>query len=225
MPGTWLEETTHDGHWSFGCSVCKEGCFGRGEASSVRFSVLSKHHKSAAHQESVARLLGRSVPLAFNRVPSRISFEKALDCKLQGAPLRTGTSDEAQVIKGKRLQKFLFCMKEAQRQIERKFMRTCKSISLHQDVAGKRLLVKYVASNDKLESRSGFLGSCNVLSDGNGGASSVAKATKVIVQNFATPFHGCPKTGAGKEKRVAKLQLLDVVLEEWGRLKHGHRSV
>jgi hypothetical protein len=225
MPGTWLEETTHDGHWSFGCCVCKEGCFGRGEASTVQCSVLAKHHKSASHQKAAAHFLGRKVPLAFNRVPSKTSFEKALDCKLQGAPVRTGVSDQTQVIKGRRLQKFLFCMKEAHRQIERAFMRTCTSISLHQDVAGKRLLVKYVAANDKLESRSGFLGSCNVLRDGNGGASSVAKATRVIVQNFATPFHGCPTTGAGKEKRVAKLQLLDVVLEEWVHLKHMYRSV
>ncbi len=215
IKGTWIVEgATSDGVWGVGCKVCSVGRFARFEVhdhSSLQICNLVKHHNAYSHRAAVAKFCGRTVPQPSNLVPASSTFEKVIMHKKSGSASRLGIEGLA----GKsKLGKLLFCLREGARMADREFLRQAQSIAIHQDVAGKRLLIKYRAADAKLRSREGLLGHCFYLEHGGGGAAGLAKATKHIMRSFCTPLRGhAPRVSAKKQDRLEAKCVPDEELE------------
>ncbi len=199
---TWLSfHCSADGKFALGCKFCHVGKFGRGEVcsySACKLSNLLKHQESFVHRQAVARRFGRTVAET-KRAPRLSSFKAVLEEKSKATANRHGIDG---VGGRKKVAKLMFCLKEAYMNMQRKFMAGCKSIAIHQDVAGKRLLVKFVAASESLEYASGVLGACHVLDSGRG-ADGIALATKKIIQTFCTPLAGLNYDFVASRKRSA----------------------
>ncbi len=187
---TWVSfHCPEAGKFSIGCTLCSTGKFGRGEVSSFngcRVVNLLKHQDSVVHRQAVARAFGRGEIAPSKLAPKVEDFRSVLGDKSKGTANRHGVEG---VGGRKKVAKLKFCVKEAFMNAQRKFMAQCRSISIHQDVAGKRLLIKFVAATPSLEYSYGVLGACHVL-DSDRGADGIALATKKTIQSFCTPLDG-----------------------------------
>ena len=92
-------------------------------------------------------------------------------------------------------------------------MSTASSIALHQDAAGKRLLMNFRAANSKLETQWGLLGHCHHIVFGSG-TEAVIAGTKQIIRAFCTPLDGAPHVPIAKRARVDRCQVVDTDLEQ-----------
>lgn len=216
LPGkqSWVSfHRSFSGEFALGCVVCQTGKFGRGEVTSFnacKTNNLLKHADSSAHRKATAAHFGRQAPVESNLAPRLTIFEKVLESKLQASANRHGPG-----IGSKKMAKLLFCIKEARLTRERRFLLDARSIALHQDVAGKRLVIKYVACDSKLHYVTGTLGACHVYEDGRG-ASGLAESTRRIIQTFCTPFHGLNMSLVNPRKRplLEQMRVLLTGLEE-----------
>ena len=91
--------------------------------------------------------------------------------------------------------KYLFCLAEAKRELDRKCLRASRFITLQQDAAGKRLVVQFTSADRNLTGSRGLMGFSFYLKHGRG-ASATAAATREIVENFCTPFRTPPYTNS-----------------------------
>ena len=143
-------------------------------------------------------------------VPPESSFAEAIDAVKSrvGRPHAKGAVDHT-----KTFAKLIWCVREGKRRLDRRFMSTASSIALHQDAAGKRLLMNFRAANCKLESQSGLLGHCHHLVFGSG-TEAVIAGTKQIIRSFCTPFDGAPCVTSAKRARVDRCRVVDTDLEQ-----------
>ena len=78
------------------------------------------------------------------------------------------------------------CLAEANRRLTRQFLRSAKFMTLYPDGRVDRLAVAFVASNDDLVTRKGFLGQALHLTHGKGTTGATGSIREVVNQ-FATP--------------------------------------
>ena len=213
--GSWVKVCFTNGSVALGCTVCQSGKFSRCEISNsfgVVTGNLLKHQETFSHRKAVARALGRPDVHHPSMAPGVDVFRKALAEKLKGTATKHGVEG---VGARHKMAKLLFCLKEARLKQERAFIRKATSVAIHQDVAGKRLLIKYCAATPGLDYKSGVIGACHVLEHGRG-ALGVARATKHIIQRFCTPFNGINLADVPpvKQNRVKLAECLDEELEK-----------
>ena len=82
-----------------------------------------------------------------------------------------------------------WCLAEAARTLDRRFLKDCYTIALMQDGRKKRLLVRYKASDVMLNTRRGVLGQAALT---NLTAMDLRNATMHMIREFCTPGHGAP---------------------------------
>ena len=197
----WLKCRFHGTQDSmeFKCAVCTKGLWSRWELrhdkKQLQISNLLHHQEGYSHRVAMARQHGLPRPVAPRMTPSEDSFKQAiLERRKNGSAGRAGHSGK------RKLTKILFCVREAERMMTRRFLAAAESIAISQDVAGKRLLMRYRATTKALKTREGYLGSCHYLEHGGSSAIGVAKATRHIVRNLCTPWV-CPPPGIAPAKR------------------------
>ena len=83
----------------------------------------------------------------------------------------------------------VWTLAEAVRQLDREFLWRALSISLKRDERHYRLVVRFSATRHDLNTRSGVLGQARNFGSG---AEAITRATKQIIDNFATPNFGAP---------------------------------
>ena len=89
------------------------------------------------------------------------------------------------------MEKMLWCLREAKQARDRFFLKRAVSIALHQDAAGRRLLVRFLAADSELRVRTGVLGHVHYLKYGSG-AEALIKSTQAVVRKFCTSSEGAP---------------------------------
>ena len=95
----------------------------------------------------------------------------------------------------------MWCLREAKQARDRFFLKRAVSIALHQDAAGRRLLVRFRAADSELNVRTGVLGHVHYLKYGSG-AEALIKSTKAVVRKFCTLNDGAPHRNNRKEGDV-----------------------
>ena len=110
-----------------------------------------QHQRTFRHRVAVTRLTGQCAPTSSREVPLESAFVEAIDAVKRG-----GRHAKCAVDHKKTFAKLIWCVREGKRRLDRRFMSTASSIALHQDAAGKRLLMNFRAAN--LETQWGLLG-------------------------------------------------------------------
>lgn len=157
---SWL---TKGENGCLGCVVCKlakkQNEYGWFEIKEqgVNFSNVKRHQTSEQHLEALADL-GLISELNDDKLPapSIESFQRVAKGRLKGPiALQHG---EAEVGGRKKITCMLRCLSEAMFQLDRKFLASAGTITLHMDVRQLKLLVRFRASNKDLEWKKGILG-------------------------------------------------------------------
>ena len=197
-----------DSTWGVGCRACSwaaqslpaealEACMQPYanilvNGASLRLCNLKRHAQSSSHQVSVkAYLLRQSVsgasPLALLRVaPPTEAFKDAwLGLRKDGIEM------------DRKRRTLEWCLLEAVRDQEREFLATATCISIMLDERNGRLLIKYSATNKKLDVRVGCLG---LVRDAGGTSRDVAVAVHTAVSRFCTSRVLHPGINAGMAK-------------------------
>ena len=124
--------------------------------------------------------------------PSVDEFERVLVGKSNGQSYRMVASQpgpDVSVVSRHRATRITWCLAEAAKQFEQHWLRTSRVVGLQQDASGGILIVKYMATNDRLERRSGILG---LAKDYGTKANDTYKATMSVLKNFWTETLGVP---------------------------------
>jgi hypothetical protein len=116
--------------------------------------------------------------------PATDEFNAALGA-LQGG--RTFRQDHTSVVNSRKQRQMFWCLAEALKEIERKFLREAVTMVLHRDEREQRLLLRYGACTGKLETRRSMLGQAKNF---GAGAVNISKATIDIIENLCTPLAG-----------------------------------
>lgn len=219
--GTWLASRTADDAdkaWGVGCvacaafaggsdgsdAACRRSGFGTFEVvtlNTLQLQHFEKHAASAQHQRSVEQFLARlGVDAAAGEAsdgvssmaPSEAEFEEALKQRLLGVTTAKGVTE---VGKKDKIRKMCFCLAEASRMMDRAWLSTCSCIAIHQDEKKPRLLLRFTASRDSLETREGFLA---IARDIGTSARKVRDATENALKRFCTVGLGAPPRGKAK---------------------------
>ncbi len=156
--------------------------------SALRVSNLRKHHTTNFHKRNVLQMLNvdQTAGVITNYAPPALAFKQVWDNLVSGTSPAAGV--EA-VGKGTKIRKMAWCLAEGIRIIDRRFLATSTSISLKRDERDQRLLIRFAATNAKLESRRGTLGQCR---DFGTRAEAITNATARIITKLCTPLEGAP---------------------------------
>ena len=130
-------------------------------------------------------LLGSTIAGA----PSQDAFAKVLRDIRGGKAPSAGIDDVGKSLK---IQKMVFCMREAIQDNERRFFKSgviCTAL-IRDAAADGKLTVRFVSTNQKFDTIRGVLGELRQCPTG---ADGITNGTIEIVNNFATPFLGCPR--------------------------------
>ncbi len=193
---SWLQaKVSAAGTWGAGCQACSEFWsgppHGRGytfaqfkvnSPGTLQICNLSRHHKMSHHVAACRAALcinnfcGPEV-----KAPKSSTFEKVWAAVGQGAaaskPL-TGVSRGG----GRKIGQMRWCLAHALRQKDRDFLRKAVSLSMKRDESKNRLVMRYTATTNALESRSGVLG---CLRNPGTGARAITRGTKRGILAFA----------------------------------------
>jgi len=106
--------------------------------------------------------------------------------------LRKGkrVTDLAHVGHREKVKRCIFVLAEAIRKVERTHFQTVKSVALARDEGHGRLLVRFTATNSKLEVRQGILG---LTKNFGSGAVQIHRATRRVLDTFCTYAAGAPR--------------------------------
>jgi hypothetical protein len=99
-----------------------------------------------------------------------------------------------------------WCLAEAAKQFDQDWLRTSQVVGLQQDASSGILIIKYMATNDKLERRSGILG---IAKDYGTKATDTYKATLVVLKSFWTKNLGVPWPSGVRPGRSGPATLFD----------------
>eukprot|EP00969_Alexandrium_andersonii_P003185 136833-Alexandrium_andersonii.AAC.1 len=102
--------------------------------------------------------------------------------------MRHGVAGVAKRNKAFRMQ---WCLSEARRELNRKFLRQATSITYHQDARGNKLCSRFSACDQKLRVRKGIIGQISHLKLGTG-STALVKASKLLLKRFCTGAAGAP---------------------------------
>jgi hypothetical protein len=210
--GTWLASRVKeddDKAWGVGCIACgalDEGSDDAGQRSgfsayevvslrTLQLQHFKKHAACKRHQQSVKQFVARlgvdaatseTSDTANSSAPSEAEFEEVLKQRLLGVPTAKGVQEVGQKDK---IRKMCFCLSEAARMLDRAWLSNCRCIALHQDEKKPRLLLRFTASADSLETRDGFLA---IARDIGTGSRNVRDATEKALRRFCTLGLGAP---------------------------------
>jgi hypothetical protein len=114
--------------------------------------------------------------------PSEQEFLHVLDQLSKGSSARKLRADNSSSSK---VNEMIWCLCEAMWEKDRAFLRSATTIVLCRDEKDQRLLIRFGASNDRLETRRGILG--QTKSKGSN-ATCIVAATRKIMRDFCTAF-------------------------------------
>ena len=142
--------------------------------------AMKRHEASKAHQAAAQLCAGKA---AIAMAPPHSEFQAALTCMRQGGSARQGgvSSDRKSWLR--------FALSEALLRRARQQLARARCVALFRDERKGRLLVRYRACLDDLTVVSGVLG----LKQAEGSGDGLTKVTKMILEEFATPFHDLPR--------------------------------
>ena len=107
------------------------------------------------------------------------------------------------------IRKMVYCLAEAAKQLDRRFLKKCYTAAIVQDVRKSRLLIRYKAATLDLQVRRGVLGQTK-LTDQR--AEHLKDATLRVLRTFCTRHHGTPwRPAKGKPAKLDKSLLTHVV--------------
>ncbi len=190
----WLQAVRRrdTGHLRFGCLACRaagqRGPFG--EFRYARFPMIaflfSQHERGPFHQAAEQFLFHfeSGATTAFvdeSLAPSLAEFREVRDA------IRERTS-ATNIARSKKLRKFGWCLDEAGRELDRKFLVGLRSGTLLQDVRNGRLLVRFKGSNRELSTRSGVLAQVRTSGD----STALKDATVDALLRACTVDHAAP---------------------------------
>ncbi len=174
-----------------GLRICRrpgvKAAFGRCDIEPASFQCISnllRHQSSPSHMRAFAKVTGRRMELPNSDVP-RAVFEPVLTERRNGGSIsqlerRIGKFGSA---KTARVQ---FALAEAMRFQTRAKLLSAKSSALYQDGSGPDILMRFSASDGRLNVTKGVLGIGNQVRNG-GGATGIATTTKQI--SIASRLH------------------------------------
>ena len=84
-----------------------------------------------------------------------------------------------------------WCLSEARRELNRKFLRQATTITYHQDARGNKLCARFSACDKKLRICKGIIGQIAHLKLGTG-STALVKATRLMLKRFCTRAAGAP---------------------------------
>ncbi len=195
----WLTERVEP--WGIGCAVCAS-CPQATSASDTAFKLLqvttvqglqkcniAKHGQSKCHRAAVS---GEGDCGA----PSIAEFKQTW-ADVRNAELE----DEAGLtyIGESKKAKQIFCLAEAIRGLDRKFLARATCITLTQDGRKQRLLTQFCVTDTHLKTRSGIVG---LQRDYGSGHTSLVTATEMSVDRLCTPWHNAPERGDERAPRT-----------------------
>ena len=202
---TWLTAgvSSRDNQWGLGCIACMQAAVdspwgyceaGRRpiNATSVRRWFLKRHAQGVLHIAAAAVFVGVS-PGVVVGAPSTDEFMQLLTVLQAGATVRGSA-----VHKGSSSDKvhlMWWCLAEATLEYERICLRSAETISLCRDARKQRLVVRFGASDKRLDVRFGLLG---MTKDGGDTGLEIVAATRKLIVDFATLRSGPPRWYAGQ---------------------------
>ena len=181
-----------------GCRICAEagviGPFAKNNYCRKQFvkHVFTQHQRSRMHQ---AALQGRCVDeLGVDAAPTLDQFRDVYESLRRRA--------QSKVARRLKLRKMQWCLSEGARMMDRWFLQDAKSICIMQDGRKGRHLVRFKASDEGLNVRTGVLQQTRMI----GGAMAIQQATMTCIRKFCTPDLNPPgKKCKGKlDKRLFK---------------------
>ncbi len=189
--GSWLAASIceRSGEWGVGCWVCQKHGDVQEEAAWAHMRVTScmllkpyflhRHADSTGHKRALAAVFPSMNFKVESHSVSIEEFKLVLDDRLKGTSLRTRVDCAART-KNTCMQ---WCLAEAARGLDRKFLRGAQSIALQIDARAPRLAVRFRACDAQLKSRTGQLGHAK---DFGTRAINVQKALHSVIERFCT---------------------------------------
>lgn len=143
----------------FGCVICKmtkqNNEYANFEVVAHNFNNMKRHASSKQHLQALGQLQLIDVP-ADEDAPSVESFEAVARGRMKGpVALRHG---ETGVGGRKKITHMVQCLGAAIVELDRRFLASAATITLHTDVRKLKLLVRFRAANLTLDSKRGILG-------------------------------------------------------------------
>lgn len=154
---------------------------GAGSAQTLQTAKLLKHHDSAEHRRASSTFLGLADEFCLAS-PSTEDMVEHLRVLQSGRCTAHGTKSNAKT----------WCLREALLDIDRKFMKSARSLAICRDERHQRLLIRFTGSTANLETRSGVLG---MARDMGATADNIVAATKQVFEQFCTPRLNAPRNG------------------------------
>ena len=136
----------------------------------------------------MAAQFGKTVPEPDHAVPSIETLLNAIAEKQAGKGTRMGLRKGSGRSK---VRKLLFCVRAAVRERDRRRLQRARSITLHQDGSGKRLVMRFRACDARLRSCTGMAGHRYYLELGTG-VEALMKGTQAIIRKLCMPYVGAP---------------------------------
>ena len=204
---TWLLGVARKDRFGVGCAACKLALqfgstkdlgedvkrymemYGRCQVTSVKsFQLchLQRHQDSSAHLFALDAIAGRKAADIFTDMyaPAADEFREVWAAARGGGSMQT----VHKVGRHEKIAKMRWCLAEACRRVWRGFLRSASTVAFHEDKRQTKLLVRFTASNEKLEQMSGIMGLVTV----HGGAVELVEATLSVVDLFCTESEGLP---------------------------------
>ena len=219
LSAPWVDaRVDRDGRWGLGCKVCSKALAQDRSAHlnrvdmanfsclQARPDVLRKHQETTQHQKSV--LLALDLPLGPSGAP--LVGAPPLDIFIEAlARLQKGESARQtdQGGTGDRIKNIRFCLCEAMMEANREFLRRAATMVLTRDERHGRLLLRYAACTDSLQTRHGTLAVVRDYDSPN--AENLLKATKQAFKQFCMLRLGKPRGMPGLAAPRMDQQLLD----------------
>lgn len=198
------------GTWGVGCFVCAQSTeeattrggrtysarprgfahFALSSLGCMRLSNFKRHEKKPFHIAAVGAHLGvpvgEDVKLIPHQTPSAEAFREVWDAVCAGAKSTAKKHGQTE-----KIAKFVFCLAEGMRHIDRVFLapKSLRSLALMRDESDGRLVVRFSATNGDLKTRNGMLG---MTKDAASGGRGIHEATVVILSRFCQKNHGAP---------------------------------
>lgn len=156
---------------------------------------LRRHHDSTSHRQSVARFLVTSTDADVLAAPEKEEFESVLRHSLDMGTVRA-VKTESTVGTWHKRRRMEWCMAEGKRSLDREFMRTATVASLLQDARQGTLLLRLVAADARLNTRSVILGLRQFYGST---AADICKTVQAVITEFCTANVRLPPRRAGAQ--------------------------